>query len=77
MDIAFGTIPLIVLTFKGYSLVRNFATDYKCSNRKLRSTLRDITITALIFKDAINTLLVEVIEEDTRDIMLKDLGSDH
>lgn len=77
MDITFGTIPMIVMTFQGYCLVRNFATEYNSFNKKLQGVLRDITITASIFKNAVNTLLAEVIEENTREVMLEDLGSKH
>lgn len=75
IDLAIGVIPLVVLVFQGYIQVRGFASEYKAFDRTLRGVLRDIATAEFQFKDAIDIILSEVIEEDRRDAMLKDLES--
>lgn len=72
-----GAIPLIVLTFQSYRLIRTFASEYNSYNKKLRCVLRDITVAGSLFKNAVNALLAEVIEEDTRDDMLENPQSEY
>lgn len=71
VGLAFGALPLIVMTFQGYRLVQNFAIDYNSFNLKLRSVLRDISTEGSLFKHTFNIILAETVAEDERKLMLE------
>lgn len=62
---------MIVMTFQGYRLVHNFATEYNSYNQKLRSVLRDISLTGSLFTYTFDVILAEVVEGDRRKLMLE------
>lgn len=72
-----GVLPLIVMTFQGYCLVRNFEREYNSFNHKLRSVLRDISIEGWLFKYAFNEILAETVAEDERKLMLDNPRSEY
>lgn len=72
-----GAIPLIVMTFQGYRLIRNFETEYNSLNKKLKSVLRDISTEGWIFKYAFDRILAETVTEDQRKQMLDNPRSEY
>lgn len=72
-----GAIPLIVMTFQGYRLIRNFETEYNSLNPKLRSVLRDISTEGSLFKYVFNEILAETVAEDERKLMLGNPRSEY
>lgn len=72
-----GALPLIVMTFQGYRLVRNFATEYNSFNHKLRSVLRDVSIEESLFKYAFNQILAGIVPEAERKLMLDNPQSEY
>lgn len=72
-----GVVPLIVMTFQGYRLIRNFETEYNSFNHKLRSVLRDISTEGYLFKHAFNSIFAETITEDQRKLMLDNPRSEY
>lgn len=70
--IALAVIPLAL---QGYSAVRDLASQYSCYNRTLFRVLADIETYEGLFKEALDQLLSDMVEEDSRNIILANLGS--
>lgn len=75
--LACGALPLILMTFQGYRIVRNFETEYNSFNHKLRSVLRDISTEGSLFKYTFNVILAETVIEDERKLMLENPQSEY
>jgi len=70
--IVLGVLPLVIATF---DRIRNFLDEYDGLDQQLRSSARDIITIQALFKDAINSLLSDVLEQDRREQMLKNSQS--